>query len=75
MFEWFHRFKNRDQIHLGELVTTTTVDCDEAECADPVQKFRPILIIHPRSYSKPAPFKHDVALIKLDRDATITGTL
>lgn len=58
---------------MGELETTTDPDCDEDDCADPVQKFRPIRILHPKSYSKPAPFKHDVALIKLDRDVTITG--
>ena len=58
---------------LGEHNIDTEIDCEDNVCADPVQTFRPDkFIIHPQ-YNNPT-FKHDIALIKLDRPAEITGT-
>lgn len=58
---------------LGENNANTKIDCDNFNvCADPVQEFGPQKIIFPSNYNYPA-FRHDIALIKLNREAKITG--
>lgn len=51
---------------MGEYQTNTTKDCVKKVCADPVQTFKPVEIVLPTEYNEP-PYKHDIALIKLDR--------
>lgn len=64
---------NRKSIVLGENNANAKIDCDNFNvCADPVQEFGPQKIIFPSNYNYPA-FRHDIALIKLNREAKITG--
>lgn len=51
---------------------TTEIDCEVDTCAHPVQLFRPIEIVVPTEYNNPS-YKHDIALIKLDRDVKYTS--
>lgn len=57
---------------LGEHNVTSEIDCEMDKCADPVQIFRPIEIVVPTEYNSPK-FKHDIALIKLDKDVNFTS--
>lgn len=64
---------NSKSIVLGENNADTKIDCDNFnECADPVQEFGPEKIIFPSNYNYPA-FRHDIALIKLNREVKISG--
>nr|CAD7438839.1 unnamed protein product [Timema bartmani] len=58
-------------VRLGEVDDRTDPDCDLLECADPAQDFLPELVtVHP-GYNQPK-YRHDLALIRLDRPANIT---
>lgn len=57
---------------LGEHKVSTEIDCEMDKCADPLQIFRPIEITIPIEYNNPS-YKHDIALIKLDRDVKYTS--
>lgn len=70
---WFVRFNHRSSVQLGELITNTDLDCDDYECSDHVQVFKPVEIHYSDSYSGPPKYKDDIGTIKLDRDAIITG--
>ncbi|XP_063703646.1 CLIP domain-containing serine protease HP8-like [Culicoides brevitarsis] len=59
------------QVVLGEHNVTSEIDCELEKCADPVQIYRPIEIVVPTEYHK-SHYKHDIALIKLDRDVNYT---
>lgn len=60
-------------IVLGENNANSKIDCDNFNvCADPIQEFGPEKIIFPSNYNHPA-FRHDIALIKLNKEAKITG--
>ncbi len=64
---------NSKSIVLGENNADTKIDCDNFNvCADPLQEFGPEKIIFPSNYNYPA-FRHDIALIKLNRAAKISG--
>lgn len=63
---------NRNAVHLGEVVTTSRIDCNDVECADPVQVFKPAKIVVPKVYGKNI-YKHDIGLIQLDRAAALSG--
>nr|CAD7409190.1 unnamed protein product [Timema cristinae] len=59
-------------VRLGEVDERTDPDCDLLECADPAQDFLPELVtVHP-GYNQPK-YRHDLALIRLDRPANITS--
>nr|CAD7455065.1 unnamed protein product [Timema tahoe] len=59
-------------VRLGEVDDRTDPDCDLLECADPAQDFLPELVtVHP-GYNQPK-YRHDLALIRLDRPANITN--
>nr|CAD7570215.1 unnamed protein product [Timema californicum] len=61
-------------VKLGEEDDRTDPDCDLLECADPAQDFLPELVtVHP-GYNQPK-YRHDLALIRLDRPANITNAL
>ncbi|XP_072749673.1 melanization protease 1-like [Anoplolepis gracilipes] len=55
-------------IRLGEHNTLTNPDCAREYCAEPVQDFIPKSIISHKDYNKP-PFKHDIAIIRLNQPA------
>lgn len=57
---------------LGEHDVDAEIDCEDDICADPLQTFRPKEIITHPNYNNPT-FKHDIALIRLDRPAEVTG--
>lgn len=57
---------------LGEHNVTSDIDCELDTCADPVQVFRPIEIVVPTEYNNKT-YKHDIALIKLDKDVKYTS--
>ncbi|XP_053661246.1 CLIP domain-containing serine protease B8-like [Anopheles marshallii] len=64
-------------VRLGEYNTATEMDCEDGDadnCADPPQNFGiEAQIVHP-GYDKNGPFQHhDIALIRLDRDATMNN--
>lgn len=64
---------NSKSIVLGENNANTKIDCDNFNvCADAVQEFGPEKIIFPSNYNYPA-FRHDIALIKLNKEAKISG--
>lgn len=66
-------FLFRKSIVLGENNANTEIDCDNFDvCADPIQEFGPEKIIFPSNYNYPA-FRHDIALIKLNRKVKLTG--
>lgn len=69
----FAHFKNRSSVVLGDLITNTDLDCLNNECSDPVQIFKPLQIVYHSLYSKPPQYKNDIGLIKLNRNAMITG--
>lgn len=58
---------------MGEYNAETDIDCDGDICADPIQHFRPADLIWPENYNM-LPFKHDVAVVKLNRMISITGS-
>ncbi|KAJ6637210.1 CLIP domain-containing serine protease HP8 [Pseudolycoriella hygida] len=59
-------------IVLGENNANTKIDCDNFHiCADPVQEFGPAKIIFPSNYNHP-PFRHDIALIKLNNEVKLS---
>uniref|UniRef100_A0A336MQD4 CSON003142 protein n=1 Tax=Culicoides sonorensis TaxID=179676 RepID=A0A336MQD4_CULSO len=59
------------QVILGEHDARSETDCEMDMCADPVQIFEPILITYPIEYNNPE-YKHDIALIKLNREVKYT---
>lgn len=63
---------NSHEIVLGENNAATEIDCEDDVCADPPQHFTPQKFVVPSNYNVP-PFKHDIALIKLNRPVTLTG--
>lgn len=62
----------RKVILLGENNAETEIDCEEDVCADPVQKFKPAHIETLSNYNDPL-LRNDIALIKLNIEANITG--
>ncbi|XP_046401603.1 uncharacterized protein LOC124167663 [Ischnura elegans] len=59
-------------VRLGEHDERTAIDCDgDGVCADPVQDFSPENATPHRSYDSPK-YRHDVGLVRLNRDANIT---
>lgn len=62
----------RRTVILGEHNALTEIDCEANTCADPVQFFKPKQIIFPVNYNEP-PFKHDIALIQLNRKVKLSG--
>lgn len=72
-----HNLTFRSVVRLGENnLDNDDPDCfeDDSElCAPPVQDFVPEEIIAHEEYNKPGLFRHDIALIRLDRPAEIHG--
>lgn len=62
----------RSTVRLGEHNVLTDIDCEAGVCADPPQDFNPKLVIVHQDYGNP-PYKHDIALIRLDRPAVFNG--
>lgn len=60
-------------IVLGENNAEMEIDCEEEVCADPPQRFKPAHILTLPNYNDP-PYRNDIALIKLNVEANITGT-
>lgn len=74
-FSIFSLYSISKSIVLGENNANTKIDCDNFNvCAEPVQEFGPEKIIFPSNYNYPA-FRHDIALIKLNREAKISGKI
>lgn len=48
------------------------IDCEDDVCADPPQMFKPAHIVTLPNYNDP-PYRNDIALIKLNATANITG--
>lgn len=57
---------------MGENNAASEIDCEDDVCADPPQYFIPQKFIVPTNYNLP-PFKHDIALIKLNKAVKLTG--
>ncbi|XP_026469725.1 CLIP domain-containing serine protease 2-like [Ctenocephalides felis] len=60
------------RVRLGEHNDQSGIDCEDDVCAEPVQDFDPVKII-PHPEYKDELFKHDIALIKLDRKYNKNG--
>lgn len=58
---------------MGDLITNTFLDCDGHQCSDHVQIFKPVEAHYPDSFSGAPKFKNDIGMVKMDRDAIITG--
>ncbi|XP_049796819.1 serine proteinase stubble-like [Schistocerca nitens] len=59
-------------VRLGEVDARGDPDCDEVQCAEPVQDFAvAAAAVHPQ-YNSPK-FRHDVALVRLDREARFSA--
>lgn len=63
----------RKSIVLGENNAEMEIDCEEEVCADPPQRFKPAHILTLTNYNNPL-YRNDIALIKLNVEAKITGT-
>lgn len=68
------KFSYSKSIVLGENNAEMEIDCDEEVCADPPQRFKPAHILTLPNYNDPL-FRNDIALIKLNEKANITGIL
>ncbi|XP_066996045.2 CLIP domain-containing serine protease B4 [Anabrus simplex] len=59
-------------LRLGEHNADTEQDCEDGVCADPVQDYKPSEVLVHKDYGKPQ-FKHDISLIRTDREVHFTA--
>ena len=63
-------------MRVGEYDLGSELDCDQyGDCAPPPQDFSPVQVIIHQEYNKPTKFRHDIAIIKLDRDVRVNGRM
>lgn len=63
---------NLRQVRLGEWDTSTALDCDSGDCADPVQDINVESIFSPKTYDFSKNNEHDIALLRLARPARMS---